>query len=169
MVRMLCRRSASLMTSTRMSSAMATSILRMAAACWASFESKWMRSSLVTPSTNAATSAPNSFSMSASVNAVSSATSCRRAATIVVSSRPKWATIVATANGWVMYGSPERRICPSCAASATSYARWISSEDAFGCALRNCSTRGPTFSAAGSWWRRHGRTRVTAGIGRRDS
>ena len=57
---MLCSRSASLMTSTRRSRAIATSILRIVAACWASRESNWMRSSLVTPSTIAATSAPKS-------------------------------------------------------------------------------------------------------------
>ena len=59
-VRMLCNRSASLMIRTRRSFAIATSILRIVAACCASFESKRMRSSLVTPSTIAATSAPNS-------------------------------------------------------------------------------------------------------------
>ena len=60
MVCMLCRRSASLMSRTRGSLAMATSILRMVAACWACLESKRTRSSLVTPSTMAATSGPNS-------------------------------------------------------------------------------------------------------------
>ena len=50
-VRMLCRRSASLITSTRRSRAIATSILRIVAACCASRESNRMRSSLVTPST----------------------------------------------------------------------------------------------------------------------
>ena len=66
-VRMLCRRSASLMSRTRMSLAIATSILRSVAACCASLESNWSRSSLVTPSTIAATSAPNSRSMSSGV------------------------------------------------------------------------------------------------------
>ena len=56
---MLCSRSASLMISTRRSRAIATSILRIVAACWASLESNCRRSSLVTPSTIAATSAPN--------------------------------------------------------------------------------------------------------------
>ena len=59
-VRMLCRRSASLMSRTRTSFAIATSILRIVAACCASLESNSSRSSLVTPSTIAATSAPNS-------------------------------------------------------------------------------------------------------------
>ena len=31
--------------------------------------------------------------------------------------------MTATATGWVMYGSPERRFCPWCASSATSSAR----------------------------------------------
>ena len=48
------------MIRTRTSFAIATSILRMVAACCASFESNWMRSSLVTPSTMAATVGPNS-------------------------------------------------------------------------------------------------------------
>ena len=43
---------------------MATSILRMVAACWASLESKRIRSSLVTPSTMDATVGPNSASRS---------------------------------------------------------------------------------------------------------
>ena len=59
-VRMLCSRSASLMIRTRRSLAIATSILRIVAACWASLESNLMRSSLVTPSTMPATSGPNS-------------------------------------------------------------------------------------------------------------
>ena len=57
---MLWSRSASLMIRTRTSLAIATSILRIVAACWASFESNWMRSSLVTPSTMAATAGPKS-------------------------------------------------------------------------------------------------------------
>ena len=60
---MLCRRSASLMIRTRRSLAIATSILRMVAACCASLESKRIRSSLVTPSTIAATSAPKRSSI----------------------------------------------------------------------------------------------------------
>ena len=66
-VRMLCSRSASLISRTRMSFAIATSILRIVAACCASLESNCMRSSLVTPSTIAATSAPSSRSMSSGV------------------------------------------------------------------------------------------------------
>src|SRR5438445_709455 len=57
MVRMLWRRSASLISRTLMSLAMATSILRMVAACCASLESKRTRSSLVTPPATGATAA----------------------------------------------------------------------------------------------------------------
>ena len=98
-VRMLCSRSASLMTSTRRSAAMATSILRIVAACCASRESNWMRSSLVTPSTIAAISLPKLLSTSCSVISVSSTASCSNAAATDVSSRPISATILATARG----------------------------------------------------------------------
>ena len=81
---------------------MATSILRMVAACWACRESKRTRSSLVTPSTMAATSAPNSASISASPKRVSSTASWSRAAETVTSSRPNPARMVATASGWEM-------------------------------------------------------------------
>ena len=59
-VRMLWSRSESLMIRTRRSLAIATSILRIEAACWASLVSNLMRSSLVTPSTMAVMSLPNS-------------------------------------------------------------------------------------------------------------
>ena len=98
------------MISTRQSDAMAISILRMVAACWASFESKASRSSLVTPSTTAAICAPNSDEISPSVMWVSSAASCKSAPATVTSSRPRSATIPATAMGWMMYGSPDCRI-----------------------------------------------------------
>ena len=81
---------------------MATSILRMVAACWASVDSNSSRSSLVTPSTMAATSAPNSSRCSSRATRVSSTASWSRAAAMVVSSRPRSAMILATASGWVM-------------------------------------------------------------------
>ena len=118
MVRMLCSRSASLMIRTRRSRAMATSILRMVAACWASRESNWTRSSLVTPSTMAATSLPKARSMSSRVVPVSSTVSWSRAAATVTSSRPKSATMRATARGCCTKGSPELRDWP----------RWASAE-----------------------------------------
>ena len=99
---MLCSRSASLIRSTRQSLAMATSILRMVAACWASLESNCSRSSLVTPSTTGATTGPNSSSMVSSVSPVSSTASWSRAAATVGASRPSSATMAATATGWVM-------------------------------------------------------------------
>ena len=99
---MLCNRSASLMTSTRRSFAIATSILRIVAACCASRESNRIRSSLVTPSTSRATSAPKWSSTSGSVISVSSTASWSKAAASEMSSRPMSATIVATANGWLM-------------------------------------------------------------------
>ena len=81
---------------------MATSILRMVAACWASLELNWRRSSLVTPSTTRATPSPNVSSIPSSVTPVSSTASCSRAPATVWASRPSSATIVATATGCVM-------------------------------------------------------------------
>ncbi len=81
---------------------MATSILRMVAACWASRDSNSSRSSLVTPSTIAATSAPNSSSRSSRATRVSSTASWSRAAAMVVSSSPRSAVTLATATGWEM-------------------------------------------------------------------
>ncbi len=80
---------------------MATSILRTVAACWASFESNWSRSSLVTPSTMSATAGPKSRSISSVVTPVSSTASWSSAAATVWESRPRSATIPATAIGWV--------------------------------------------------------------------
>jgi hypothetical protein len=76
--------------------------LRIVAACCASRESNWMRSSLVTPSTMAAISLPKSRSTSPTVISVSSTASCSRAATTDTSSRPISATMRATARGWLM-------------------------------------------------------------------
>ena len=108
------------MIRTRRSLAIATSILRMVAACCSSRESKRMRSSFVTPSTIWATSGPNHSSISATVISVSSAASCSSAAATVVSSRPMSATTLATAIGWLMYFSPLLRYWCSCASAATS-------------------------------------------------
>jgi hypothetical protein len=90
------------MMSTRRSRAIATSILRIVAACCASLESNCRRSNLVTPSTIAATSAPKPFSTSARVISVSSTASCSNAAANEVSSSPISATMRATASGWLM-------------------------------------------------------------------
>src|ERR1051326_6159711 len=64
-VRMLCRRSASLTSSTRTSSAIASSSLRRFSACLASRETRSSFFSLVRPSTRWPMSLPNSWSISA--------------------------------------------------------------------------------------------------------
>ncbi len=88
------------MTSTRMSRAIATTILRMVSAC---AESPYLTlSSLVTPSTSWATSSPKSARSSSSVYAVSSTVSCSSAAISVGWVMPSSARIVVTASGWVM-------------------------------------------------------------------
>ncbi len=87
-VRMLCRRSASLMSTTRMSSIMASTILRTFSACASSDDAKSILLILVTPSTMWATCSPNSALISSTVTVVSSTASCSRpAAMAVVSSR----------------------------------------------------------------------------------
>ncbi len=104
---MLCNRSASLITRTRGSLAMATTILRMVSALAAS--PSLTLSSFVTPSTRSATSPPKSARIWSSVYSVSSIVSCSSAATSVVVSIPRLPRMVATASGWVMYGSPDLR------------------------------------------------------------
>ena len=87
-VRILCRRSAILMRMTRMSLAMAMSILRRFSICSSSLLVYCTRVSLVTPSTMSATAVPNWRAMSAWVRLVSSMTSWSRAAMIESSSSP---------------------------------------------------------------------------------
>ena len=101
-VRMLCRRSASLIRMTRRSRAIASIILRKlsAAASWRLLNCSL--SSLVTPSTSSATCSPNSSASSARVSGVSSMVSCRIAATRVSRSTFCSASTTATATGWVM-------------------------------------------------------------------
>ncbi len=107
---MLCSRSASLITSTRMSLAIATTILRMVSAC---ADSPYLTlSSLVTPSTSMAISSPKSRVRSATVYGVSSTVSCRSAAHRVGAVIPSSARMVATASGCVMYASPLLRSWP---------------------------------------------------------
>ena len=77
--RMLCSRSASLTSSTRMSSDIASTSLRKFSACLVWSDCNSMRDSLVTPSTSRAISGPNSRSISSSVATVSSTVSCRQA------------------------------------------------------------------------------------------
>jgi hypothetical protein len=67
-------------------------------------------SSAAVPVTRAATPAPDSPLSAASGQGVSSIVSCSSAAHSIWSSAPVSARIVATASGWVMYGSPLLRV-----------------------------------------------------------
>ena len=111
-VRMLWSRSASLIRTTRMSWAIASSILRMFSACCCSWLWVLNLDSLVTPSTSWATSGPNRSSTSVRLYSVSSGTSCRRAAWMAIVSSPSSARIWAEAIGCVTYGSPVARFWP---------------------------------------------------------
>ena len=109
LVRMLCRRSASLMMTTRMSWLMAKNIFRRFQACFSSIEATLTFVSLVTPSTRSATVSPNKPLSWSSEAEVSSTVSWSRAAQMVSSSmRRSLARMSATSTGWLMYGSPER-------------------------------------------------------------
>ena len=108
----LCMRSANLIMITRMSSLIAMSILRRFSACCSSREENGILPSFVTPSVRFAISLPNAFTMSSYVTGVSSMTSCSRPATTDGVSMPNSTSLYATAMGWMMYGSPERRTCP---------------------------------------------------------
>ena len=55
---------------------------------------------------------------------------------------PNSARMLATANGCVMYGSPDLRRWLECLSSATSYARWSSARSAFGYSSRWRLTNG---------------------------
>ena len=101
-VRMLCRRSASLIRMTRTSRAIASSILRKFSACASSWLSNSILSSLETPSTSSATGLPKFSLISVLVTAVSSITSCSSAAVSAWESRCHCARILATASGWEM-------------------------------------------------------------------
>ncbi len=107
---MLCTRSASLITRTRRSIDAAMIILRNVSASARSPHRA--PSSLVTPSTRIATSAPNSAFTCPIGRSVSSTVSCSRAAASVVVSMPIAASSCATASGWVMYGMPDLRAWP---------------------------------------------------------
>ena len=87
-VRILCSRSAILMRMTRISFAIAMSILRRFSICSSSLLVYCTRVSFVTPSTMSATGSPNWRAMSAWVRFVSSITSCSSAATMESSSSP---------------------------------------------------------------------------------
>ena len=107
---------------TRTSRAIASSILRKFSACASSADWNSMRSSLETPSTSSATGLPKVSEISSLVTEVSSVTSCSSAAIRVWPSRCQSARISATASGCEMYGSPDWRVWPACAASEKRYA-----------------------------------------------
>ena len=101
-VRMLCSRSASLISTTRMSLAMARNILRRVSAWASSRLAKFSWLSLVTPSTSRATSSPNCSRTTSSVQPSTSSTqSCSRPAAMVVASSIRSVRITATATGWL--------------------------------------------------------------------
>ena len=75
------------------------SIFRRFSACSSSFEEKGILSSFVTPSISRATSLPNSWVMSSSVQSVSSTTSWRSPATTDWVSMPRSTKIAATDRG----------------------------------------------------------------------
>ena len=138
-VRMLCSRSASLTTTMRQSSAIAMNIERKFSTCSSALvrmssstsagSSIWARTILgsfdtfVSPSTILRTVGPKSDCTSSKVSAVSSTVSWRRPAQSVALSICVFAKMIVTATGWVMYGSPLRRVCPRCVRNATSSAR----------------------------------------------
>ena len=118
-VRILCRRSAILIKITRISSLIVKSNLRKFSACAEACSPKIPPEILVSPSTICAILSPNILRISSTVYSVSSTTSCNKAAQIEVEPNPiSLQTILATAIGCMIYGSPERRFTPSCACLA---------------------------------------------------
>ncbi len=63
---------------------------------------------------------------------MSSTVSCSSAAAIVIVADPQVGEDLRDRHRCVMYGSPDLRFCPSCARSATEYARSMSVTSAFG-------------------------------------
>ena len=130
MVRTLCRRSASLMSTMRTSSFRVMRMRRKFSAwrLWLELFLFLLSLSravliLVRPSTSEAILSPNRCRMSSTVNSVSSTTSCSRAAQMDLQPSPiSSTTIFATAMGCRMYGSPERRRTPLWASLANSKA-----------------------------------------------
>src|SRR5829696_2872813 len=147
---MLCSRSASLITRTRMSRAMAMTILRMISAWAASRPSKPIRSSLTSPSEILATSGPNCSPISEMVSSSSSTASCSRAASTETASRPRSATTVATPRGWARAGTPEARRLPAWRSRASSKARPTAAVSARGLRWRTRFSSGSTSGWGGS-------------------
>ena len=102
MVRILCKRSASLIRMTRTSLAMASNILRKDSAWFSCLLLKRILSSLVSPSTSSATCTPNCSVRSALLMPQSSIVSCSSAAMRAGVSSFHWAHCSVTAMGWVM-------------------------------------------------------------------
>jgi hypothetical protein len=100
-VRMLWRRSASLISRIRMSLDIAISILRKFSACRSRAEVNSIRAILVSPSTRNATCSPKRRRISSAVVRVSSMASCRRPAATVNASRRISTRIPATSSGWI--------------------------------------------------------------------
>ena len=98
---MLCNRSASLTSSTRMSSDIASRNLRRFSAARSFSLCASILLSLVTPSTSRATLPPNSRVISSGVATVSSIVSCRIAVAIVSSSSLRSVRMPATSIGWL--------------------------------------------------------------------
>ena len=98
---MLCKRSASLMSTTRMSSTIASIILRTFSACRSSLLAlaSWILSILVTPSTMWATLSPKSVRIWSLVASVSSTASCNNPAAIACGSSFISANTCATSSG----------------------------------------------------------------------
>ena len=102
-VRMLWRRSASLIKITRMSFAMARNIFLRFSACSSTLSAEYESwPSFVTPSTKRATSSPNSCATSSTVIQVSSTASWSSPATIVSLSSSRSAKMIATHKGWMI-------------------------------------------------------------------
>ncbi len=120
---MLCRRSAIFIRITRTSSESVRSTLRKYSAC-SEVSALNTPDIFVSPSTIEAIFGPKMRSMSSTEYSVSSTTSCSRAATTDFTPSPiSSMTILATAIGCRRYGSPERRLTPSCASLARKNAR----------------------------------------------
>jgi hypothetical protein len=109
---MLWVRSASFTRITRMSRAIASSILRKFSACFSSRDVKLIWPIFVTPSTSVAISVPKSDSTWSSVASVSSTVSWRSPVAMLGTSSRMSAMMLATESGWVRYGSPDARRCP---------------------------------------------------------
>ena len=96
--------------------------------------------SLVTPSTSAAISSPNSSRTSSSEALVSSTVSCSSAAQSVSVSSRMPAQILATPTGWMMKSSPERRRWSAWCSQANTNARSTLSRRISWAASEECSS-----------------------------